>query len=145
MSIIDDGARSRAAERISTLRTVFFTAREAAARLARESETIAKELGVSRAGEGAYGPSPDSVLGKLGTVRLARYRARSDKPSAEELRLAARRDVLEGALAGMRRESFEVSSRVVGAQNDLEQAVGAFDRDYPPAGPFGTDYLEAAS
>jgi hypothetical protein len=145
MSIIDDGSRERAADNIAKLRTRFMTAREAAAELGREREGVARELGVSRVdAEGAYGPRAESVLGRLGTLRLARLRASSDKPSAEELRLAARRDVLESALAGMRRESSEVSSRLVDAQNAFEQAVGLFERDYPVAGPFGTDirYLE---
>jgi len=144
MGIIDDGGRERAADNIAGLRTRFVTAREAAAELSREAESIAKELGVSRVDAGAYGPRPESVNGRLASCRLARYRANSDKPSAEELRLAARRELLQDALAGMRLESVGASSRLVDVQNAFEQAVGLFERDYPVAGPFGTDirYLE---
>ena len=146
MGIIDNHGRELAADKVAALRTQLGTARNAATKLSRENAAICRELGFKLDSERAaygpdsiYGPNPESVIGKLATLRLARLRAGSDKPSAEELKFSARRGLLEGASVGLRAELFNVSNRIVDAQLKYQRAVEHFDRNYPVVGAVAID------
>jgi hypothetical protein len=129
-----DNSRELAEDKLAALRVQMFTAREAGESLSKEAQTIARELGVTEYEKRLGFPLPESVLGRLASIRLARFRANSDKVSAPETALEARRGVLESALVQLVRDIQTEGNRIVAAQNAYQTALGRFDRDYPSEG-----------
>jgi hypothetical protein len=124
-----DNRRELAEEKIATLRVEMNTAREIGAKLGKEAREIRRELGDPDAV--GSGIEPASVLGRLASVRLARFRNNIDKASEAEMKLEARRVLLESALQGITLEIFSASGRTLDAQLSFERAVGALARDFP--------------
>ncbi len=124
-------ARPARAAEMEKLRGTLEAARAAASALAAEAEAYADELGTGRRDLDRSALRPGCVLARLAALRLARLRSGKSEPTADERKLADRRDLLESALLGLRPEGDRLGQAARTAQDELGAAVLRYELDYP--------------